>query len=105
MDLRSASRRLNKRLGGGHEMACSRAWRSRRWWVILPLDALFLHVERGLYAALGPAARGGMTWRGYALAFLLANAVLFVTVWVLLMMQGVLPLNPYAAPNIPWSRS
>lgn len=45
MDLRSASRRLNKRLGGGHEMACSRAWRSRRWWIILPLDALFLMID------------------------------------------------------------
>ena len=67
-----------------------------------PLDALFLPVERRLYAVLGPAARGGMTWRGYALAFLLANAVLFVAVWLLLMMQGVLPLNPDAAPNMPW---
>ena len=67
-----------------------------------PLDALFLPVERRLYAVLGPAARGGMTWHGYALAFLLANVVLFVPVWLLFMTQGVLPLNPDAAPNMPW---
>ena len=67
-----------------------------------PLDALFLPVERALYAALGPTARGGMTWHGYALAFLLANVVLFVPVWLLFMTQGVLPLNPDAAPNMPW---
>ena len=67
-----------------------------------PLDALFLPVERALYAALGPTARGGMTWHGYALAFLLANVVLFVPVWLLFMTQGVLPLNPDAAPNMSW---
>ena len=41
MDLRSASRRLNKRLGGGHEMVCSRIYRSRHRWAVWIIDALF----------------------------------------------------------------
>lgn len=67
-----------------------------------PLDALFLPVERGIYALLGPGSHGGMTRRGYAVAFLQANAVLFVLVWGLFMAQGMLPLNPDAVPGMKW---
>ena len=80
----------------GHYMA--RVLRGGR----APLDAAFLPVERGLYKAIGPSANGGMSWRGFTMAFLFANAVLFVLVWVLFMVQGALPLNPDAAPNMKW---
>lgn len=67
-----------------------------------PGDQVFLPIERGILRMLGPAAQGGMTWRGYALAFLCANLVLAVPVWVLFMAQGALPLNPDAVPGMSW---
>lgn len=67
-----------------------------------PGDRVFLPIERGILRMLGPAAQGGMTWRGYALAFLCANLVLAVPVWVLFMAQGALPLNPDAVPGMSW---
>jgi hypothetical protein len=49
MDLPRFSRRLNRRLGGGAEMLCARAWRCRAWWFIVPVDLAFraLYGERG----------------------------------------------------------
>ncbi len=67
-----------------------------------PLDIVFRPIERTLYRLFGNAARGGMNWRGYVAAFLSANAVLFVMVWVLFMVQGHLPLNPDKAPGMSW---
>lgn len=80
----------------GHYMA--RVLRGGR----APLDALFLPLERGLYRLIGNSAKGGMNWRGYAMAFLYANTVLFLLVWLLLMVQGALPLNPEAVPGMNW---
>lgn len=65
-------------------------------------DGLFLRLERPLYALLGTNPHRGMSWRGYAGAFLLSNLVLAVLVWVLLMTQAWLPLNPNGAPNMSW---
>ena len=52
-DLQRISRRLNKRLGGGHEMLCTRVSRSRHRWAIAAIDALFRvgFGERGHCAA------------------------------------------------------
>lgn len=80
----------------GHYM--SRVLRGGR----APFDAVFLPVERGLYKVIGPAANGGMSWRGFVMAFLFANTVLFALVWVLFMVQGALPLNPDAVPSMKW---
>ncbi|MCP1633330.1 potassium-transporting ATPase subunit KdpA [Kerstersia gyiorum] len=65
-------------------------------------DAIFLRLERPLYALLGVRAASGMSWKGYAMAFLASNAVLAVLVWALLMTQAWLPLNPDDAPNMSW---
>jgi K+-transporting ATPase ATPase A chain len=67
-----------------------------------PGDRVFLPLERGILRMLGPAGQGGMTWRGYALAFLYANLALAVPVWVLFMAQGALPLNPDGVPGMSW---
>jgi K+-transporting ATPase ATPase A chain len=67
-----------------------------------PGDRVFLPLERGILRMLGPAAQGGMTWRGYALAFLYANLALAVPVWALFMAQGALPLNPDDVPGMSW---
>ncbi|KPN20569.1 potassium-transporting ATPase subunit A [Xanthomonas sp. Mitacek01] len=68
----------------------------------MPGDRVFSLIERPLYALLGTRPDRGMGWKGYALAFLASNAVLAVLVWVLLMTQGSLPLNPNAAPDMSW---
>lgn len=68
----------------------------------LPGDRLLLPVERGLYRLLGTDPARGMGWRAYATAFVLSNAVLGGFVWLLLMTQAALPLNPNGAPNMSW---
>jgi K+-transporting ATPase ATPase A chain len=65
-------------------------------------DGLFLWLERPLYALLGTNPHRGMSWRGYARAFLLSNGVLAVIIWLILMTQAWLPLNPNGAPNMSW---
>lgn len=65
-------------------------------------DGLFLWLERPLYALLGTNPHRGMSWRGYARAFLLSNGVLAVIVWLILMTQAWLPLNPNGASNMSW---
>jgi K+-transporting ATPase ATPase A chain len=65
-------------------------------------DGLFRWLEQPLYALLDTDPRRGMSWRAYAGAFLLSNAVLGAIVWVILMTQAWLPFNPDAAPNMAW---
>ncbi|MBW7900657.1 MAG: potassium-transporting ATPase subunit KdpA [Rhodocyclaceae bacterium] len=65
-------------------------------------DGLFLPLERPLYALIGTKPERGMSWRGYAGAFLLSNLVLAIVVWLMLMSQAWLPLNPNGAPNMSW---
>ncbi|WP_454832231.1 potassium-transporting ATPase subunit KdpA [Pseudoxanthomonas wuyuanensis] len=68
----------------------------------MPVDILFGWIERPIYRLLGTDPRRGMSWRGYAGAFLLSNLVVGLLVWLLLMTQAWLPLNPNAAPNMRW---
>lgn len=65
-------------------------------------DVLFLRLERPLYALIGTRPQRGMSWRGYAGAFVLSNLVLGVVVMAILMTQAWLPLNPNGAPNMSW---
>ncbi|CAM5782133.1 Potassium-transporting ATPase potassium-binding subunit [Castellaniella caeni] len=65
-------------------------------------DGLFLWLERPLYALIGTNPQRGMSWRGYASAFVLSNLMLAVIVWLILMTQAWLPLNPNGAPNMSW---
>src|SRR5262245_51167339 len=51
-------------------------------------------VERLTYRICGAAPHEEMTWRTYAVAMLLFNAIGFVAVYALQRLQGVLPLNP-----------
>ena len=63
-------------------------------------DRIFGWLEIPVYRLLGIDPRRGMTWRGYAKAFLLSNLAVGALVWVLFMTQGWLPLNPDAIPNM-----
>lgn len=65
-------------------------------------DGLFLRLERPIYALIGTQPQRGMSWRGYAGAFVLSNLVLGVVVMTILMTQAWLPLNPNGAPNMSW---
>lgn len=60
-------------------------------------------VERLLYAAGGIDPARGMGWKGYALAMLAANAAGFAVLYLLLRLQGMLPLNPQGLDGMsPW---
>ncbi|MDP2221067.1 MAG: potassium-transporting ATPase subunit KdpA [Hydrogenophaga sp.] len=65
-------------------------------------DGLFRWLEMPLYKLIGTNPAHGMSWRGYAGAFLLSNLILAAAVWTLLMTQAWLPLNPNDAPNMSW---
>ena len=58
------------------------------------LDPVLRPVERGFYRASGVNPDKAQGWSGYTAALLTFNAAGFVLLYVLLRMQGVLPLNP-----------
>jgi potassium-transporting ATPase potassium-binding subunit len=66
-----------------------------------PGDRVFLPIERLVYRALGIDADSSWTWRGYALAVLAFGLVSTLLLYVILRLQGVLPLNPAHAPGMP----
>ncbi len=68
----------------------------------MKFDAVFGPAERVIYRMLGTDPSRGMSWRGYAKAFGFSNLVLGLLVWCLFMVQGWLPLNPDAIPNMRW---
>lgn len=69
---------------------------------VMRSDVLFAWIERPIYALLGTRPEVGMTWRGYAGAFLLSNLLLAICVWLIFMTQAWLPLNPDGIPNMSW---
>lgn len=69
------------------------------------VDSIFVWIEQPIYRLLGTNLARGMSWRGYAGAFLLSNLVLAVLVWIIFMTQAWLPLNPNDAPNMSWDLS
>ena len=68
----------------------------------MPGDRLFGLLERPVYALVGTAPARGMSWRGYAGAFVASNAVLLVLAWCTFMFQGALPFNPDGIENLRW---
>ncbi len=66
-----------------------------------PGDRVFLPVERLVYRALGVDPENSWTWRGYSLAVLAFGLVSTLLLYLILRLQGVLPLNPTHAPGMP----
>ena len=66
------------------------------------IDSAFAWIERPLYRLLGTDPARGMSWRGYAKAFLISNFVVGAVVWALFLAQAWLPLNPDAIPGMRW---
>jgi len=62
---------------------------------------LFARVEAPLWRLLG-AQQSAMRWPHYLLAILLFNALGFVLLLAILLMQGSLPLNPRQLPGLSW---
>ena len=58
------------------------------------LTPLFAPVERATYRLAGIDPARGMSWRGYAGALLLLNALHFLILYVILRLQFYLPFNP-----------
>lgn len=58
-------------------------------------------VENILWRGLGIDTRE-MSWRHYLLAILLLNVFGLVLLFLLLMLQGILPLNPQNLPGLSW---
>jgi len=65
-------------------------------------DFVFGWLEKPLYRLLGTQPEKGMSWKGYAGAFLLSNLLLAVAAWCIFMTQAWLPLNPDNVPNMSW---
>ena len=59
-------------------------------------------VERLLYRISGVQQDDEMGWKRYAGSMLLFNLVLFLGLFILLLTQHLLPLNPQKIPPFPW---
>ena len=67
------------------------------------LSPLFLPCERLLYRLCGIKPEDEMDWKRYAWAMLLFNLVLFAGLFIMLMVQHLLPLNPEKLPAFSWA--
>jgi K+-transporting ATPase ATPase A chain len=60
-----------------------------------------VRIERGLWRLMGISSQE-MNWRQYLLAILMLNVLGIVVLFAMLMLQGVLPLNPQHFPGLSW---
>ena len=58
-------------------------------------------VENGIWRVLGVNTQE-MNWRQYLIAIVLLNIVGLVVLFAMLMLQGILPLNPQQLPGLSW---
>ncbi len=66
-----------------------------------PGDRIFLPFERLTYRALRIDPDSSWTWRAYALAVLAFGMLSTLLLYLILRLQGHLPLNPTGAPDMP----
>jgi potassium-transporting ATPase potassium-binding subunit len=66
------------------------------------LTPLIAPVERILYKLFGVDEKEEMSWKTYALSLVIFNFIGIVTVFVLQMVQGMLPLNPQKFGAVRW---
>src|ERR1035441_5169687 len=69
-------------------------------------ERTFLHfalrpVERGIYKVSGIDEEHEQSWKGYLVAMLLVSVIGLVFTYVILRIQGNLPLNPENLPGVP----
>lgn len=68
----------------------------KRWFA----DPVFDRVDGFVYRVTGIRKDEQMGWKKYVASLLLMNGVLFLLLWIFLMVQGFLPLNPNRAGNM-----
>ena len=66
------------------------------------LTGILQPVERLIYRLLGVAADENMSWKKYAGCAAAFSAVSLVALMAMLMLQGMLPLNPEKLPGLSW---
>lgn len=59
-------------------------------------------LEHSVYRICGVDSEGEMNWQTYAIGFMLINAVGILILFLLEVLQGVLPLNPLGYPGVRW---
>ncbi|MBD9516811.1 potassium-transporting ATPase subunit KdpA [Pseudomonas sp. PDM22] len=67
------------------------------------LSPVFLPVERAIYRACGIRPEDEQDWKSYTLALLAFNLVGLVLLFAILVLQGLLPLNPQNLPGLEWT--
>lgn len=67
------------------------------------LTPLFAPVERLCYRIAGVDPHSEQDWKTYTLALLLFNAAGLALLFTILMLQGMLPLNPQKLPGLEWT--
>ena len=67
------------------------------------LTPLFAPVERLCYRIAGVDQHSEQDWKTYTVALLAFNAAGLVLLFAILMLQGVLPLNPQKLPGLEWT--
>ncbi|WP_263263089.1 potassium-transporting ATPase subunit KdpA [Pseudomonas sp. RIT-PI-S] len=60
-------------------------------------------LENACYRLAGVNAKAEQSWRAYAVALLAFNLAGFALLWLLLMLQGYLPLNHEQLPGLDWA--
>lgn len=80
---------------------------SRLMWKVMEgkknfLTPVFSSVERCVYRLAGIDKDEEMNWKRYLVAVLLFNIFGFIFVFLLQLLQGVLPLNPEGLPGTSW---
>ncbi|MFD0680562.1 MULTISPECIES: potassium-transporting ATPase subunit KdpA [unclassified Paenibacillus] len=63
-------------------------------------DKWFSFIEKPIFSLIGLKERKGMTWKTYALSFIITNIVLVAVSYLILRMQKYLPLNPNGIDNM-----
>jgi K+-transporting ATPase ATPase A chain len=64
-------------------------------------DRVFDKTDGIIYTVCGIKRSEDMSWKKYFLSLVLLNGILFLLLFVMLMFQGFLPLNPNRATNMP----
>ncbi|BCD87577.1 potassium-transporting ATPase potassium-binding subunit [Pseudomonas solani] len=67
------------------------------------LTPLFAPVERFCYRIAGVDPHSEQDWKTYTVALLLFNAAGLALLFSILMLQGMLPLNPQKLPGLEWT--
>lgn len=67
------------------------------------LSPIFLPVERLIYRVCGIDPEVQQDWKGYTVALLAFNIAGLALLFSILMLQGLLPLNPQNLPGLEWT--